>query len=53
MTLEALIGAVGIVVAAITFIGGMFAFSGLDTPGDELDPAPRSESAAPRANRVP
>ncbi len=43
MTLEMVIGAVGIVVAAITFIAGMLAFSALDKPSVERGPGQDSD----------
>jgi hypothetical protein len=52
MTVEMLIGAVGIIVAAMTFIAGMLAFSALDKPSVEGGPAGRSDPAGsptPRA----
>ena len=45
MTLEMVVGAVGIVVAAITFIAGMLAFSALDEPSVERGPAQGSPPA--------
>lgn len=48
MTLEMLVGAVGIIVAAITFIGGMLTFTALDKSSSasdqRSDPAPSSSS---------
>lgn len=43
MTLEMLVGAVGIVVAAITCIAGMLAFSALDRPSIDLESVQRHE----------
>lgn len=52
MTLEMVIGAVGIVVAAITFIAGMLAFSALDKPSVERGPGQDSNPAGPRSGRL-
>ncbi|HSB42337.1 MAG TPA: hypothetical protein VLK28_10930 [Methylomirabilota bacterium] len=52
MTLEMLIGAVGIVVAAITFVAGMLAFSALDRAGVEEGSARRGEPAGPTSSGV-
>ena len=52
MTLEMLIGAVGIVVAAITFIAGMLAFSALDRAGVEDGSARRGEPAGSPSSRA-
>jgi hypothetical protein len=50
MTLEMLVGAVGIIVAAITFIGGMLTFAALDRSSVASDQ--RSDSAPSSSSRV-